>query len=165
MEKTQMDVKKICCLYVSDWHLSVMLVQYINKQINKDVGITTIFKKDVKKNIEKLVEISGLKNNEKIMSIDYGKKEVISYDDIEKMMDSVIQNKELNIIIDLEEEEQLKVNTYIEKYIEKKCIINKKIKIIYCFEILSSKNNLDKIIKKYNSVLNTTGEILVEKFF
>ncbi len=165
MEKNQMDVKKICCLYVSDWHLSVMLEAYINKQINKDVGITTILKKDVKKNMEKIVKILGKKKDEKIMSIDYEKKEVISYDKIEKMIDSVIHNKELNIILDLDEQEQLKYDKYIEKYIEKKCLNNKTIKIINCFEISSIKNNSSKIIKKHHSLLNTSGEISIEKFF
>ena len=39
------NIKKLCNFYVSDLHLSVMLLPYLSKQINEDVEITTIFEK------------------------------------------------------------------------------------------------------------------------
>ena len=43
----QQNIKKLCNFYVSDLHLSVMLLPYLNKQINEDVEITTIFEENL----------------------------------------------------------------------------------------------------------------------
>ena len=55
-------MKKLCNFYVSDLHLSVMLLPYISKQVNEDVEITTIFEKLKKENIEKILDKLNVKN-------------------------------------------------------------------------------------------------------
>lgn len=165
MEKMGINIKKICCLYVSDWHLSVMLLPYINKQINEDVGITTIFKNDVEKNIKVLVEKLNLKNTEKILNLNYEKKEIINYEKIENILNQVINKKEIIIIVNGEEKDIEKTNTYIEEYLQKNEINDKKIKIINCFEVADIRTSMDEILSKYKTMLNTSGEKSVEELF
>lgn len=165
MEKMGIDIKKLCCLYVSDWHLSVMLLPYINKQINEDVGITTIFKNNVEENIKILVEKLNLKNTEKILKLDYGKKEIINYKKIENILNKVIDKKEIIVIVNGEENDIEKTNKYIEEYIQKNEINNKTIKIINCYEVSDIRSSMDEILSKYKTILNTSGEKNVEELF
>ena len=67
----QRNIKKLCNFYVSDLHLSVMLLPYISKQINEDVEITTIFEKNEKQNIEVVLDKLNIKNKEKILDINW----------------------------------------------------------------------------------------------
>lgn len=152
------DIKKLCCLYVSDWHLSVMLLPYINKQINEDVEITTIFKNDLEKNMKLLVEKLNLKNSEKILNLDYGKKEKIDYIEIDNILNKIINKKEIIIVVNGEKEEIEQINIYIEEYLNKNDIQNKNIKIINCYEVVDIRSSMDDIILKYETILNTTGE-------
>lgn len=152
------DIKKLCCLYVSDWHLSVMLLPYINKQINEDVEITTIFKNDLEKNMKLLVEKLNLKNSEKILNLDYGKKEKIDYIEIDNILNKIINKKEIIIVVNGEKEEIEQINIYIEEYLNKNDIQNKNIKIINCYEVADIRSSMDDIILKYETILNTTGE-------
>ena len=55
------NIRKFCNFYVSDVHLSVMLLPYLSKQINEDVKITTIFEKLDKENIEKILDKLNVK--------------------------------------------------------------------------------------------------------
>lgn len=158
MEKMSMDIKKLCCLYVSDWHLSVMLLPYINKQINEDVGITTIFKNDVEKNIKILIEKLNLKNSQKILDIEYKNREIINYKKIENILNKCIHKKEIIIITNGNKEDIEQTNNYIEEYLNKNEIINKKIKIINCFEVSNIEPNIEELMLKYKTVLNTSGE-------
>ena len=152
------DIKKLCCLYVSDWHLSVMLLPYINKQINEDVEITTSFKNDLEKNMKLLVEKLNLKNSEKILNLDYGKKEKIDYIEIDNILNKIINKKEIIIVVNGEKEEIEQINIYIEEYLNKNDIQNKNIKIINCYEVVDIRSSMDDIILKYETILNTTGE-------
>ena len=64
------NIKKVCSFYVSDWHLTTMLLPHINEKVNEGVKITTILENDLRENIEKLLRKLKLKNTEKILKID-----------------------------------------------------------------------------------------------
>lgn len=156
------NIKKVCCLYVSDWHLSVMLLPYINKQINEDVEITTIFNNDVEKNIKLLVEKLNLKNSEKILNLDYGIKENNDYIEIEKILKNKNKKEQL-IIINGNEEQIEETNKNIEEYIKKNNIENKNIKIINCYDVSNISTSLEDVMSRYKTILNTTGEQKIEE--
>ena len=63
----QQNIKKLCNFYVSDLHLSVMLLPYLNKQINEDVEITTIFEKLEKETIGTILDKLNVQKIEKDM--------------------------------------------------------------------------------------------------
>lgn len=161
MEKIENDIKKICCLYVSDWHLSVMLVPYLNNQINEDVGIVTIFKNDVADNIKTLIQKLNLKNEEKLLQLDY--KKIDSNKEIQQKIDRVINHENIVIINNGSKIEE--ISDYIEQYLMKNQIANKKIKIVNCYEVLELKTNMENKIEEYKIILNTSGEKSVEELY
>ena len=67
----QQNIKKLCNFYVSDLHLSVMLLPYISKQINEDVEITTIFEKLEKNDMEAILDKINVKNKNEILNINW----------------------------------------------------------------------------------------------
>ena len=161
----QRNIKKLCNFYVSDLHLSVMLLPYISKQINEDVEITTIFEKLKKENVETILDKLNVKNKEKIMQINWfnnanldEEKEKLIDEKIKKAINNGGKNhKKITIIIGGNKSYVLKNNEKIMKYLKE----NKgytDIKIIDCYDVEEVGENMASIIKEYNGVLNTSGE-------
>ncbi len=55
------NIIKVCSFCINDWHLATMLLPHINKAINKNENIQTIFEKSLKNNIEELISKMNLK--------------------------------------------------------------------------------------------------------
>ena len=77
MEVQKNNLTKLCSFYVSDWHLVTMLLPYINQKINEQAKIATILEKDIRENVETLVEKLNLKNREKILNLNWSTTEKI----------------------------------------------------------------------------------------
>ena len=52
MNNTNDNIEKICNFYLSDWHFTVMMLPYINNEINKKTQISTIFEKDISQKVK-----------------------------------------------------------------------------------------------------------------
>lgn len=155
----QQNIKKLCNFYVSDLHLSVMLLPYLNKQINEDVEITTIFEKLEKETIETILDKLNVKNKEKILNINWFNSNIDTYDKIEKTIDKDIKdNKKITIIIGGNKDYILENNINILKYLEEKNTNFENIKIINCFSIEEVGTNMKSIVSEYDGILNTSGE-------
>ena len=63
-------VTKLCSFCVSDWHLVTMLLPYINTKINEKAKIAVILEKDIRQNVETLLERLNLKNKETLLLIE-----------------------------------------------------------------------------------------------
>lgn len=132
--------EKICSFYVSDFHLEMILLPYLNNKIEEKEKIIVNTEKDLEETMKILIQKINLKEENKKQILNLGWKS---------------QEKELkdnsNIII---------IGT--EQYIEN---INKKIKnenfnnveIVDCYNLEDVKNNIDNISNKYNKNLNTIG--------
>ena len=128
--------EKICCFYVSEFHLEMILVPYINQKLEENITILT--EKNLRNTIEILISKINLEKEakEKILKLGWdGDKE--------------IKNNSNIIIIGSE------------KYIKNK---NEEIKsknplnVLDCYNFEEEKNNIENIIKQYNSTLNTLGK-------
>ena len=132
-------IEKLCCFYVSDFHLEMILLPYINKKIEENIIIET------EKNLEDTVKIliSKMNLNEqdknKILNLGWNSKE-----------DKKIEDKSNVIIIGNK------------KYIED---VNSKIKqadikdvtVIDCYDFEETKDDMDNIVNNYSQNLNTNG--------
>lgn len=138
-------IEKICCFYVSDFHLEMILVPYINAHINENIVIIT--ENDFNETVGILVSKMNLKkeNKEKILNLGWnGKKE------------NNIEDKSIIIIIGNKK--------YIEnKNDEIRKRNNEDITIIDCYNFEDIKQNIDNIINDYSKNLNTTGFGNIEK--
>lgn len=134
-------IEKTCCFYVSDFHLEMILVPYINNKIEENITILT--EKNLKNTIETLVSKMNLKeeNKQKILKLDWeGAKNV---------------EKSSNIII---------IGT--DEYIKKKNIeVEEKnpLSVLDCYDFEEQKNNIENIVSKYKNSLNTLGMSSLEK--
>ena len=53
-------LKKTCSFYISDFHLSTLLLPYITNKIRNDIQIVTFFEKDIEENIKKVLKIMDI---------------------------------------------------------------------------------------------------------
>lgn len=150
---------KLCSFYVSDWHFITMLLPYINKKINEQSKIATILEKDIKQNVETLVEKLNLKNKEKILSLNWRNKE-----QIRSKINKLEKNQELIILVNGSKEFIENQNKKLTRYFETHLIKNN-IKIINCYEVMEFNGNIQDILDKHDKILNTSGEKEITEVF
>lgn len=161
MVYTNDNIKKICNFYVSDWHLAVMLLPYINKEINKGTKITTVFQNNMRNNIETLVRKLNLKNEKEILQIDWNTK---NNSILERYVKENLSGGEENLfIINGDKEYVEKSNEKVIEYIGKNKTKKNFIKIVDCYEVEQNEEKMYNIIKMHDCVLNTLGEHNIEK--
>ena len=168
MELLNQNIEKLCSFYVSDWHLVTMLLPYINKQINEKANIITILENDIEENIKILIQKLNLKNEEKIISLNWEKTRGIKYSEIENKLNKLERKNILNVIFVNGKKEYVdKVNKNIEKYINnnKEKLNMVKIKIINCFEVSEFNINMQEILHSHDKILNTSGEKEINEVF
>lgn len=165
-------LKKMCSFYVSDIHLSTMLLPYVTKNLEEGKKIQTFLEKDIRKDIEILLSSLNFSDsiNKEIRNIKWNKSNVYKYLEIEKCMnENIKKNKELYIIIIGKEDYIDIINSNIKKWIDKN--INKiekmniHINIIDCYEIVQINNNINEILDKHDKILNTSGEKEINEIF
>ena len=124
--------EKTCCFYVSDFHLEMILLPYINEKIDENITILT--EKKLRKTVEILISKMNLKeeNKEKILKLGWDGE------------DKFKENSNLIIIGSRE-------------YIEKK-ITQNALSVLGCYSFEEEKENMDEIIKQYKNTLNTLGK-------
>ena len=61
-------IDKVCCFYASDWHLTVMLMPYINRNV-KENKIYMEFENSIEDKFKTLLEKLDLKSKNEIKNI------------------------------------------------------------------------------------------------
>ena len=128
-------IEKACCFYVSEFHLEMILLPYINEKINEDINILT--EKNLKNTLEILLSKMNIaeENKQKIMQLKWDGEE---------------PREKSNIII-------VGSKKYIEdKNKEIECL--KPVSILDCYEFDEEKDNMNYIVKNYQKTLNTLGK-------
>ena len=137
------DINKYCCLYVSDFHLEMILLPFIkNKMQNSEILIFT--QKDLSTSIKILLERINLNNESKnnILNIKNWNNKYI--DEINNL-----NNKEYTIIINGDEKYRNSINEKMNNL-----AINV-INIIDCYDINNTCIKEYEINNKYKCILNT----------
>lgn len=160
MEYTNDNKEKICNFYMSDWHFTLMLLPYINKEINMNTHVTTFLEKNMTENIKTLVEKLNLKNKEEILKINWNKTDINNV--TKNIEDKIMKGENILIIINGTNSYIQEVNSKIDDLICTNYFSNKKIKIIDCYDFDSNKENIGTIVKNYDVMLNTSGVKKIE---
>lgn len=158
MKVQKSNLTKLCSFYVSDWHLVTMLLPYINKKIKEQAKIATILEKDIQENIKVLLEKLNLKNKEKIEQINW------TNEQRKNIFSNIENSKEIIIIVNGGKDFIKNKNEKIEKYLETH-EINKKVKIINCFEVIEYNGSISDVLEEHDMVLNTSGEREISELF
>lgn len=168
MEILKNNIEKICSFYVSDWHLVTMLLPYINKQINEKANIITILENDIEENIKTLIKRLNLKNEEKILNLNWKKTNGIKYSEIERKLKNLKKEQILNVVFINGKKEYIDMtNKNVEKFLSenKNKYKNINIKIINCFEVSEFTINMQEILHNHDKILNTSGEKEINEVF
>lgn len=161
---------KICSFYVSDWHLTAMLLPFIEEKTEEGKVINTILEKNITQNMQEI--LSRIQINEKIkediLKIDWKNRSLIKYGEIKKFMEKATKNqKEVTIIIEGNKDRIDYINKNIGKWMQKqeRKLKRKDIKIINCYEITEFNQNLQEILDKHDKILNTSGIHEIEEMY
>ena len=139
MIANQMKTESKCCFYVSDFHLEMTILPYINEKITENKNIVILTQNKLEDSIKILMSKISIKNKEQILQLDWNN------NNIEKI------NEKENVVI---------INNGSKKFIEEK---NKKIKeisnnnlieIINCYEFEEIKDEIVEIRERHTEVLN-----------
>lgn len=162
-------IKKVCGFNISSIHFSMMILPYINKELEQEKNIITILEGNLEKNIRQVLSKITINNEakEKILNINW-KDSDIKKDNIEKVIKSSLLKKEnLDIIVCGCEKYINLANEIIKKAINKniKNIEEKNIKIIDCYTVNDFKENIREILDNHDIMFNTSGEHSIEEIF
>lgn len=134
-------IEKACSFYVSDFHLEMILMPYINKKINNNEEIAISTEKDLRETVEILISKMNINegNKEKILNLGWNRSENVQIE------------KSSNVIVIGTEEYIKKINEKIEDSKPER------MNIINCYNFEDVKDNVDQIISLHNESLNTIG--------
>lgn len=162
-------IKKVCGFNVSSIHFSVMILPYINKELENKKEIITFLEGNLEKNIQEILTKITLNNEakEKIKNINWKATDIekISFEKFLKQ--KLTKEKDLSFIVYGSEKYINNVNEKIEKSIKKheKELNSKLIKITNCYTIDDFKDNIREILNRHEAMFNTSGEKKIEEIF
>ena len=149
------NIKKLCGFCINEWHLTTMVLPYISKEINNNYKIITILEKGIEENIKLLIKKLNLKNEEKILGIDWKQSMARKYTSISNKLNIIAKTKENYIILVNGKKNYMDmVNKYIEKWLQ-----------INCYEITEFNYNITAILDSHDKMINTSGEKEIQEVF
>lgn len=134
------DIEKMCSFYVSDFHLEMILVPYLNKKIDNKEDIKILTEKNLQDSVNLLISRMNMAEDkkQKILNLGWDKDE------------NTLTLKSNFIIIGSEE--------YIkEKNKEIKEMNMSNVTIVDCYDFEEVKDNIHNIKSNYENNLNTLG--------
>ena len=130
------NMQKLCCFYASDWHLTVMLLPYINKKLNENCKIYFKSEFNIDDKINILLNKLQLRNSDKIRNIN--NRNIVEEDD---------ELTEKIFIFSGKDEFIKEKNNLVENFYRNK---NCKVKIINCYEFKEIKQ-IQNIYKSWTT--------------
>lgn len=160
--------KKVCSFTVSSIHFSIMILPYINKELDEEKNIITLLEGNLEQNIKQVLSKISLNNDakEKIININW-KSAKLENGSIEKKIKKLLtEEKDLSIIIYGSENYISNANETINKIMKNiKNTKNMIVKIINCYKVNDFKENIREILDNHDAIFNTSGEHKKEDIF
>ena len=136
------EAQRYCSLYVNDMHLIVMLIPYIERELEKKEKIITILENDLENEIDTIVKKVNLgrEKKNKIKRINW-KKNLLSKEQIGEINGETILIKgSYEFIQSVNEVLKTEDN-----------------RVIDCYDIDTFEQNSRTILEQHNAILNTSG--------
>lgn len=139
MIANQKEIENKCCFYVSDFHLEMTILPYINEKIKENKDIVIVTQNKLEESIKILISRMNLKNKEQIIELDWNNSQI----------DKIKGRK--NIVI---------INNGTKKFIEdtnkkiEEIVGNEIAEIINCYSFNEIKDEIIEIREKHTEVLN-----------
>lgn len=159
------NIKKLCGFCINEWHLTTMVLPYISKEINNNYKIITILEKSIEENIKLLIKKLNLRNEERILGIDWKQSMARKYTNVSNKLNVIEKVKGSYVILVNGKKNYIDmVNKYIEKWLQKNKAQHE-IKIINCYEITEFNYNITEILDSHDKIINTSGEREIQEVF
>ena len=135
------EIKKYCSFYMSDFHLEMILVPYINQHFHENENVIISTQKNLKDSVNILMSKMNLnqKDKERILELNWNNNQINNIEENANVI--IIGNKEF---INKENQKLEKMKT-------------KDVKVIDCYDFEEVKDDINNIIKEYDKNLNTIG--------
>lgn len=162
-------IKRVCGFNVSSIHFSVMILPYINKELEKEKNIITLLEGNLEKNIQEILSKITLNNEakEKIINLNWKATDVEKANIEKALKQKITKDKDISFIVYGREKYINEANIIIEKILlkYKKFLEDTNIKIINCYTVDDFKENIREILDKHDAIFNTSGEKKIEEIF
>lgn len=168
MKNLKNNIEKLCSFYVSDWHLVTMILPYINKELNEKANMITILENNMEKNIKMILSKLRLKNEKRILGIDWKSTKGNHYNKISDKLKKLLANQgEIIIFINGKKEYIDEMNKILIKVLQdmSEKVKDTHIKIVNCYEVTEFNGNIREILDDHEKILNTSGEKDIEEVF
>ena len=164
-----LNIKKVCGFSVSSIHFSVMILPYINQELEKNKKIITILEEDLEKSINEILSKITLNKEakEKINNLNWMATDIEKANIFEIVSQEITKEKNLSFIIYGTESYINKVNKIIDEKInnQKEAIQNNNLKITNCYKIKDFQENIKEILNNHETIFNTSGEKKIEDIY
>ena len=145
--------KTVCSFFASDYHFEMITIPYIEKELDKNKKIVILTEEDLTPTVNVLLSRMNLnqKKKDKILNINWNNDNVKKIKEIEK-------NKNENMVVFIKGKERYinETRNNLNMYLD-----NNNLECIDCYDINEIGNDLVRITKKYNQVLNTMGKSII----
>ena len=141
---------RYCAVCVNDMHLVVMLMPYIEKELEKGEKIVTIFEKSLKEKVDLFYTKVNLENSKKT------KLKKIEWTENTASEEEIFNMKNKIVLVKGSYEYINKMNM---------CLNDKVNKVINCFELDIFEKNSREILKCHDYILNTLGVKKISDMF
>ena len=148
MNTEEKKIEKICSFYVSDYHLEMIMIPYINRKIEEKSNIEIISERKLKDTVKDVIKNINLTKHRKKEMLN------LNWNNSSTKKIKIRENSKEQVIF------VVGSTSYIEKIneeIEEKNNLSKT-KIINCYNIEDIKQNITEIATKHTKVLNTKEE-------
>ena len=145
-----MKIERMCSFYASNYHLSIILLEYLKNKETQKTKIITYLQNGINEQIELL--------NEKYKFNITSTKEFNSTKDIENK--EIKETNDMTFIIAGSIKYMQEVNEIIENKI--KSFKSKKVTIINCYNYEEQCKLMDQVLKLNDKILYTTGSKVID---
>ena len=146
--------EKVCAFYVSDYHFEMITLPCIYKNLEEKKDVIILTENNLEKTIKILLSKMNFSENKKtkIMDLNWENDDLNKFRRIKYNLENNIYT---TILIKGNENYIKNANTNLEKWKKE----GKNFKIIDCYNIEEVADKIDELMKKYNKILKTSGEI------
>lgn len=140
-------MENLCILYASKYHLSLIILEYLKNRNTKKYTINTFLQNPIQDEINVLEQKYKLKYNA-ANEIDFRETQTINKKEIQK-------SKNMIFIIEGNLKYIKEVNNYIKEKTNNE--LYEDVKIINCFDFCKEIKSVDRIVKRHDRILYTSG--------
>ncbi len=145
------NTEKTCLFYASDYHFEMIVLPYINKELDKNNNIVVLTENNLENTVNTLLSKMNLNKNsqDNILNINWTNN---NENKLQKLQNTKMNNKTI-IFIKGTQNYIKNINNDINNLIN-----NEEVKIIDCYDINEIKGDAKEIVKSYDNILSTAGK-------